>query len=260
MRVGAAGGPGTDPRLRHDGVLVLAEHVLQLLRGGDVRLPSLPELVGRELCRVAGPFGAEPHRVEIARRSTSRRAARRPSGVRRLSARQTSRSVGSASPASGSDDCFEAVEKREIPTLRERRLRRVGARRRALGSSAPIGPAAPPSLPKPASSVSGDARASTSRSRAGPSARPSQPSSSRSGSGPRRSSRPRRPEKRPQRAASPREAGGDPPDRRPAWSPGSWRPGAGAPAAREREPERRRRAASPRQPGPARGAARSSAR
>src|SRR4029078_11417437 len=69
-RGGAPGSPGTEPRLREDGVLVLAEHVLQLLRGVDDPPPSLPELMGRELGRVTRPLHAEPPSVEsrLARR------------------------------------------------------------------------------------------------------------------------------------------------------------------------------------------------
>ena len=144
MRVGAAGGPGTDPRLRHDGVLVLAEHVLQLLRGVDERLPSLPELVRRELRRVAGPLHADPPCVEVrvARRAVEpRERLPRPPPLRPPDLAERRLRV----PCLGLRRLLEPIEKREIPIARERgdddgaRLCALGVERaEQVGGSCPI--------------------------------------------------------------------------------------------------------------------------
>ncbi len=123
---------------------MLAEHVLQLLRGGDECLASLPELGGRELRRVAGPFRAEPPCVEI---RVARRAVEPDEG---LSGSPPLRPPDVAErrlrvPCLGLRRVFQAIEKREIPIARERgddgdaRLCTLGVERaEQVGGSCPI--------------------------------------------------------------------------------------------------------------------------
>ena len=113
------GRPGADPRVGHDGVLVLAEHVLQLLRGLDERLAALAELVRRELRRVPRTLHADPARMEarIVRLVVEpRERLPRPSPFRAPDLAE--RRLGSAASRLG--DALEPVEEREVPVARER--------------------------------------------------------------------------------------------------------------------------------------------